>query len=114
MIEYPGLVNNEDAMIETLGGNAKISQVLKLVILWDHKPFIWNFQTFCGELKRLELRFHPKNPFNKSAYAEANPRIGLLLSIQIRKSKKRGRISQYRVEIVGHCKSSFVFDCKHK
>uniref|UniRef100_A0A1A9W049 Transcription factor IIIC subunit 5 HTH domain-containing protein n=1 Tax=Glossina brevipalpis TaxID=37001 RepID=A0A1A9W049_9MUSC len=80
VILYPGLVKNLNGMLDTLGGITKVSQALE------------------GETKRLELRYHYENPFNKALCGEINKRAGLLLSIKVRRSKRdRSKPPQYKV-----------------
>ncbi|XP_075150237.1 general transcription factor IIIC subunit l(2)37Cd [Haematobia irritans] len=93
LIEYPGLVKNDDKMLNTLGGLTKVSQVLG------------------GESKRLELRFHPNNPFNKPLCGEVNKRAGLLLSVKVRRSKRNpSKPPEFVVKIIGYTTRSFTFD----
>ncbi|XP_005179773.1 general transcription factor 3C polypeptide 5 [Musca domestica] len=93
LIEYPGLVKNTDKMIATLGGLTKVSQALG------------------GENKRLELRFHPENPFNKPLCGDVAKRAGLLLSIKVRRSKRNpNKPPQFVVKILGYTTKSFTFE----
>ncbi|XP_014090265.3 general transcription factor 3C polypeptide 5 [Bactrocera oleae] len=93
VIEYPGKVVNVDKMVETLGGIINISQSLG-----------------C-EQKRLELRFHPKNPYNKVTGGDADQSAGLLISVKVRRSKKNRTLpAEYRLCILGHCKRTFTFN----
>uniref|UniRef100_A0A1B0BJF5 Transcription factor IIIC subunit 5 HTH domain-containing protein n=1 Tax=Glossina palpalis gambiensis TaxID=67801 RepID=A0A1B0BJF5_9MUSC len=93
VIRYPGLVKDVNKMLCTLGGVTKVSQALE------------------GDTKRLELRYHYENPFNKSVYGEINKRAGLLLSIKVRRSKKdRSKPPQYKVDILGCTNTGFTFE----
>uniref|UniRef100_A0A1I8NVG1 Transcription factor IIIC subunit 5 HTH domain-containing protein n=1 Tax=Stomoxys calcitrans TaxID=35570 RepID=A0A1I8NVG1_STOCA len=93
LIEYPGLVKSTENMLNTLGGLAKVSQVLG------------------GESKRLELRFHPDNPFNKPLCGDVGRRAGLLLSVKVRRSKRNpNKPPQFVVKILGHITKSFTFE----
>ncbi|KAH8245576.1 hypothetical protein KR032_012119 [Drosophila birchii] len=93
LIEYPGKVVNIDRMLATLGGIINISKVLG------------------DEVKRLPLRFHPENPFNKPAFGDCSTKTGVLLSITVRRHKKdRHRPPEYFVRVVGHCSRVFSFD----
>ena len=68
-------------------------------------------QNFGGEQKRMELRFHPKNPFNKPLCGDNCPRAGLLLAVTVRRPKcDTKQPPQYQVRIVGHCKSVVKFE----
>ncbi|XP_030377277.1 general transcription factor 3C polypeptide 5 [Scaptodrosophila lebanonensis] len=92
-IEYPGRVENTDRMIATLGGISNISKVLG------------------DEKKRLELRFHPDNPYNKPAFGDSIANTGVLLSISVRRHKKdKTRPPQYTVRVLGYCSRSFTFE----
>lgn len=67
-IEYPGKVQNDDNMIETLGGIQELS-----------KSF--------HENQKLQLKFHFKNFFNKPAIStEPMEAKGILLKVKIRRS----------------------------
>ncbi|XP_065355616.1 general transcription factor 3C polypeptide 5 [Calliphora vicina] len=93
LIEYPGMVKNTDKMISTLGGITKISRALG------------------GDTKRLELRYHPDNPFNKPLSGESSKRAGLLLSVKVRKSKRDpNKPPQYTIKIMGYISKSFTFE----
>ncbi|XP_037806166.1 general transcription factor 3C polypeptide 5 [Lucilia sericata] len=93
LIEYPGMVKNIDNMISTLGGINKISRALG------------------GDTKRLELRYHPDNPFNKPLCGESSKRAGLLLSVKVRKSKRDpNKPPQYTIKIMGYINKSFTFE----
>ncbi|KAH8255379.1 hypothetical protein KR038_001801 [Drosophila bunnanda] len=93
LIEYPGKVVNPDRMLATLGGIINISKVLG------------------DEVKRLPLRFHPENPYNKPTFGDCSAKTGVLLSITVRRHKKdRQRPPEYFVRVVGHCSRVFTFD----
>ncbi|XP_034472780.1 general transcription factor 3C polypeptide 5 [Drosophila innubila] len=93
VIRYPGRVVNIDRMLSTLGGIVNVSKVLD------------------DEKKRLELRFHPDNPYNKPAFGDCIDKCGVLLSITVRRHKHdRTRPPQHFVRVVGHCSRSFSFD----
>lgn len=68
-----------------------------------------------GETKRLELRYHPDNPYNKAICGEANERQGLLFSVKVRRSKRNPKKApQYVVTILGYITKSITFECKYK
>ncbi|XP_067620355.1 general transcription factor 3C polypeptide 5 [Eurosta solidaginis] len=93
VVEYPGKVVNVEKMVATLGGISNISQSLG------------------PEQKRLELRYHPKNPFNKGANGDAIQGAGLLISVKVRRSKKNpNKPPEYQLCILGHCKRIFTFN----
>lgn len=113
LIEYPGLVKNNDNMITTLGGLTKVSQVRRKSCLRKEKFSLFLQQVLGGESKRLELRFHPENPFNKPLCGDVNSRAGLLLSIKVRRSKRNPtKPPQFVVKILGYTTKSFTFECK--
>ncbi|KAH8297994.1 hypothetical protein KR018_004247 [Drosophila ironensis] len=92
MIEYPGKVLNLDRMLATLGGIVNVSKVLG------------------DEVRRLPLRFHPENPYNKPTFGECVEKTGVLLSITVRRHKKdKQRPPEYFVRVLGHCSRSFAF-----
>ncbi|XP_034669456.1 general transcription factor 3C polypeptide 5 [Drosophila subobscura] len=93
LIEYPGRVVHTERMLATLGGIVKVSRVLG------------------DEVKRLELRFHPKNPYNKPAFGDCTDKTGVLLSVTVRRHKRdKLRAPQYFVRVLGHCSRSFSFE----
>lgn len=116
LIEYPGLVKNIDKMISTLGGMNKISRVSCTQIYKFIRTKFYNklcFQALGGENKRLELRYHPDNPFNKPLSGDSSKRTGLLLSIKVRKSKRNpSKPPLYTVKIMGYVTKSFTFECR--
>lgn len=93
VIKYPGRVVNVDRMLSTLGGSVNVSKVLD------------------DEKKRLELRFHPDNPYNKPTFGDCTDRSGVLLSVTVRRHKHdKSRPPQYFVRILGHCTRTFSFE----
>ncbi|XP_053655427.2 general transcription factor 3C polypeptide 5 [Cherax quadricarinatus] len=74
-IEYPGLVENVDKMIETLGGIQKISEV------------------YCEDNRRMELRFRPNDVYCKPTCSERHNSTALLLRV-VRKRKKKKIVEQ--------------------
>ncbi|KAH8412803.1 hypothetical protein KR009_005827 [Drosophila setifemur] len=93
MVEYPGKVVNPERMLATLGGIINVSKVLG------------------DEVKRLALRFHPENAYNKPTFGDCTEKTGVLLSITVRRHKKdKQRPPEYFVRVLGHCSRSFTFD----
>ncbi|KAH8377664.1 hypothetical protein KR093_006586 [Drosophila rubida] len=93
LIEYPGRVVNIDRMEATLGGIVNISKVLD------------------DEKKRLELRFHPENPYNKPTFGDCTDKSGVLLSVTVRRHKRdKTRPPQHFVRLLGYCSRSFSFE----
>lgn len=71
------------------------------------------FKALGGETKRLELRYHPDNPFNKPLCGDCTKRAGLLLSVKVRKTKHDpNKPPQYTVRILGYINKSFTFECE--
>ena len=92
-VEYPGLVKNSDAMLETLGGTDNLSKV------------------FSDPSRRLELRFRPKDPFCKPTCGDRSQASSLLL--RVRRVQKRGckcNKSEIRTEIVAPVEATFTFN----
>ncbi|XP_057671656.1 general transcription factor 3C polypeptide 5 [Diorhabda carinulata] len=84
-IEYPGIVKNVSKAIETLGGIGNIEMVIS------------------DPRKKLELRFHPDNKYNKPCSADRDNTSGLLV-----KFKKKGE--EYDYEILGYVYENFKFN----
>nr|XP_018900534.1 PREDICTED: general transcription factor 3C polypeptide 5 [Bemisia tabaci]XP_018900535.1 PREDICTED: general transcription factor 3C polypeptide 5 [Bemisia tabaci]XP_018900536.1 PREDICTED: general transcription factor 3C polypeptide 5 [Bemisia tabaci] len=96
-VEYPGIVKNEDKMIETLGGLTGISRVVS-------EPGL-----------KLGLKFRPEDRFCKSVFGHPVDSRGLLLKIKIRKKKSSNSTEDTKpvlvsTEIVGCVEKSFVYD----
>ncbi|CAG9864696.1 unnamed protein product [Phyllotreta striolata] len=84
-ILYPGVVKNVPKALETLGG-------------------IYNVETAVSDpKKKLELRFHPENKFNKPCYSDMDTNPGLLVEV----TKKNGEIDY---KIIGYTNSNFTFN----
>ncbi|KAL5281142.1 GTF3C5 family protein [Megaselia abdita] len=97
LVEYPGIVKNVEKMINTLGGNRKISEV------------------FSTENKRLELRYHPGNPYNKPVNGDSHRSCGILLKVKIKKQriKSENNVSSKsvaNVTILGHVTKAYRFN----
>ncbi|XP_076066865.1 general transcription factor IIIC subunit l(2)37Cd [Oratosquilla oratoria] len=70
-IEYPGMVNSVDNMIETLGGIQKISKI------------------YCEDNRRMELRFRPNDVYCKPTCGERHNSTALLIKVVRRRKKKK-------------------------
>ncbi|XP_068140795.1 general transcription factor 3C polypeptide 5 [Drosophila tropicalis] len=93
LIEYPGRVVDTEKMMATLGGPVNISKVLG------------------DEVKRLQLRFHPDNPYNKPVFGDCIDKTGILLSITVRRHRRNKQLPpKYIVRVLGHCSRSFTFE----
>ncbi|KAF6211179.1 hypothetical protein GE061_014294 [Apolygus lucorum] len=96
-IEYPGLVQNVDKMLETLGGIQEVSRV--------------NIQ----KNRRLELRFRPNDTYCKPACGDRGKTNAVLLKIKVRVKKNKPdneEESEQKVvgcEIVGRIQTAFRF-----
>ena len=71
-IEYPGLVQNADTMINTLGGQQAL------------------LKAFEDSNRRLELRFRPDDIFSKPACSERNNTTSLLVKVTRYKKVNKG------------------------
>ncbi|XP_055710450.1 general transcription factor 3C polypeptide 5 [Phlebotomus papatasi] len=93
LVEYPGLVNNVDKCLRTLGGIGKLSE------------------TFGNEKKRLELKFTPENLYSKPVFADEHGTMGLLLKIKLprRPLVNTVEVPSDRVEIVAKIESCYRF-----
>ena len=69
-IEYPGSVQNPDAMLDTLGGKNCL------------------FKAFDDPSRRLELRFRPEDIFSKPTCSERNSTTSLLVKVTRYKKKE--------------------------
>ncbi|XP_069699297.1 general transcription factor 3C polypeptide 5 isoform X4 [Periplaneta americana] len=74
LVEYPGVVENEEKAIRTLGGLQNIST------------------TYSLRNRRLELRFRPDDAFSKPACGDKHKTLSLLLKIKIRRKKKNEQL----------------------
>lgn len=63
-VDYPGIVQNHKAMLETLGGAAKVAK------------------TYCDPSQRLELCFRPKDAGCRPLFANRQSCKGLLLRVR--------------------------------
>ncbi|XP_028135224.1 general transcription factor 3C polypeptide 5 [Diabrotica virgifera virgifera] len=84
-IEYPGLVKNVSNAIETVGGIDSIETAI------------------VDERKKLELRFHPDNKYNKPCTSDRYDNPSLLIKVK----EKDG---QYDYEIIGYTATNFKFN----
>uniref|UniRef100_A0A673LPV2 General transcription factor IIIC, polypeptide 5 n=1 Tax=Sinocyclocheilus rhinocerous TaxID=307959 RepID=A0A673LPV2_9TELE len=88
-VEYPGVVNNVDTMLESIGGEEGVSK------------------TYADSSKRLELRFRPKDPFCYPAirYSFTN----LLLRVRRRTREGNSAETQISMDIVGLIEITYTF-----
>ncbi|XP_022911689.1 general transcription factor 3C polypeptide 5 [Onthophagus taurus] len=88
-INYPGIVENVDKMLDTLGGLTEIENVV-------------------GERNRyLELRFRPEDKFCKPALSETDKKPGIL--VKVTKKEINGKVD-YNYEVLGVNALSYSFN----
>ncbi|KAJ9599307.1 hypothetical protein L9F63_010221 [Diploptera punctata] len=71
LVEYPGVVENEEKAIRTLGGLHNIST------------------TYSLRNRRLELRFRPDDAFSKPACGDRHKTLSFLMKVKLRRKKKK-------------------------
>lgn len=119
LVEYPGIVKNDDNMLATLGGIGRISQVRQVSINAKNVDFkfVSFFQTFCEQVRRMELIFHPENRYCKPAYGDTHKIAGILIKVKVKKPRNGSVEAKepptHVVEILGHCKKSIKFTCNY-
>ncbi|XP_026466551.1 general transcription factor 3C polypeptide 5 isoform X2 [Ctenocephalides felis] len=70
-IEYPGIVQNVDNMLETLGGVRNLSMA------------------YCTKNRRLELRFRPKDIYCKPTCGDKYKTNALIIKVKIKRPKSK-------------------------
>ncbi|XP_056587235.1 general transcription factor 3C polypeptide 5 [Triplophysa dalaica] len=90
-VEYPGVVNNVDRMLDTIGLEKGVSK------------------TYADSSKRLELLFRPKDPFCHPVYGNRYSSTNLLLRIRRRTRKGNSGETQISMEIVGLIGTTYKF-----
>ncbi|XP_068104926.1 general transcription factor 3C polypeptide 5 [Hyperolius riggenbachi] len=70
-VEYPGLVQNVDRMLLTLGGEEGVSRV------------------YADPAKRLEMYYRPKDPYCHPVCANRFPTTTMILRVKVRTRKKK-------------------------
>ncbi|XP_022191449.2 general transcription factor 3C polypeptide 5 [Nilaparvata lugens] len=68
-ISYPGIVKNEDKVLETLGGIEAITQAM------------------TTRNRRLELRFRPEDIYARPTYGDRQSTISFLLKVKVKRKK---------------------------
>lgn len=89
LVEYPGYVQNPDAVIHTLGGIDSLSAA-------SH-----------GDSSLLQLKFRPDDPLAHPVYGERQPTRGLLVKLS-RNSSDTSRIG-VKAEVIASVHSKFTF-----
>lgn len=69
-VAYPGIVKNEEKMLETLGGIESITQAM------------------TTRNRRLELRFRPDDIYARPTYGDKQSEISFLLKVKVKRKKK--------------------------
>ncbi|XP_051533042.1 general transcription factor 3C polypeptide 5 isoform X1 [Myxocyprinus asiaticus] len=90
-IEYPGVVNNVEKMLDSIGREEGVSKI------------------YGDSSKRLELRFRPKDPFCHPVYGNRYSSTNLLLKVRRRTRKGNSGETQISVEIVGLIGTTYKF-----
>jgi general transcription factor 3C polypeptide 5 (transcription factor C subunit 1) len=134
-IQYPGIVNNVDKMLETLGGIKEVSTVRALIyspnpdlivkFILRQQIHFYNefmcriswciFQVCSGRNRRLELRFRPDDVYCKPACGDRSRTNGVLVKVKISKRKKKTLPEEDEtpivrsLEVVGRAQTSFRF-----
>merc|ERR1712071_172725 len=93
-IEYPGLVEKEDAAIKTMGGILAMSTA------------------HCQANRKIELRFRPADPFCKPTYGERLQTSNLLIKVvkrTIRNKKTLAEEISYEIHVEGVIVSTYKF-----
>ncbi|XP_018332760.1 general transcription factor 3C polypeptide 5 [Agrilus planipennis] len=87
-IEYPGIVNNVDKMLETLGG-------------------LNTLEMEVGTRKKyIELKFRPDDMYSKSCYGDKEKKPGILVKIKIRQPK----VNLTSQELKENCAPIYEYD----
>lgn len=86
-IEYPGLVNNVDKMVQTLGGISNIgivsSDVCALIL---YNIINEQNQVYSAKNRRVELRFRPDDIYCKPTCGDRSQTFSLLLKVKVKKA----------------------------
>eukprot|EP00066_Takifugu_rubripes_P028736 XP_011618002.1 PREDICTED: general transcription factor 3C polypeptide 5 [Takifugu rubripes] len=90
-VEYPAVVTNVDKMLETLGGEEKLSK------------------TFAYSNRRLELRFRPQDPFCHSLCGNRFSSSNLILRVRRRVRKNNPKDAEIHMDILGVIGTTYKF-----
>ncbi|KAM9820490.1 general transcription factor 3C polypeptide 5 [Neosynchiropus ocellatus] len=90
-VEYPGVVRNEDVMLQTLGGEQTLSSM------------------FSNPNRRLELRFRPKDPFCHPLCGNRFPSSNLLLKVRRRVRKNDPKNVKIHMDFLGVIGTTYKF-----
>lgn len=99
-VEYPGVVQNTESMLETLGGTVNLCKV------------------FSDKSRRMELRFRPEDPYCKPTCGTRSQSSNLLVRVKrVRVTKKCGKCDkssqpkeEIRTEVLAPIQSTFTFN----
>ncbi|KAI5091486.1 general transcription factor 3C polypeptide 5 [Silurus meridionalis] len=89
-VEYPGVVQNIDKTLETIGGEQGMSK------------------TYGDSSKRLELRYRPKDPYCHPVCGNRYSSTNLLIKVRRRTNRRSGE-SQIFMEILGLIDTTYKF-----
>lgn len=89
-IEYPGFIKNVDKMLETLGGEERVSE------------------TYRSGKQRLQMTYRPEDLNAHNACADLLPFTGLLMKVRRRK-KKGSDEYEYQQDILGISRDKYKF-----
>ncbi len=96
-IEYPGYIKNVDNMLQTLGGEEKISD------------------TYFNTKRRIELHFRPNDPYCHSVCGDMHSARAVLLKVKRKRRKRKDSNSFendwiYEQEIAGIVNSTYRYN----
>lgn len=97
-VDYPGVVVNDDKMVQSLGGEVEISKV------------------YNDSQKRLELRYRSGDPYCKCAHGDRFNTTNLLMKV-IRRTRKRTNengVTEKSVEYIVECLGAVPITYKFK
>ncbi|XP_007652781.2 general transcription factor 3C polypeptide 5 isoform X1 [Cricetulus griseus] len=118
-VEYPGVVRNEDKMLQTLGGEEGVSRVRS----WENSGTAGKEPgeravslIYTDPTKRLELYFRPKDPYCHPVCANRFSTSSMLLRIRKRTRRQRGALGAethpqvtFDLEILGIISTIYKF-----
>ncbi|GJQ67245.1 hypothetical protein Trydic_g8150 [Trypoxylus dichotomus] len=90
-IDYPGIVNNVEKMVETLGGMTEIEKNISI------------------KRKMLNLKFRPEDKYSKPACSDLDKKPGILVKLIPKESNVAGE-QEYDYEVVGITALTYSFN----
>lgn len=93
LVNYPGSVKNDTNVLKSLGGLNAISEAF-------------------SQQQKLELKYHPRNPYNKVVNSDVVQSAGLLLRIKVKVLKKSVKKDSTKkiIDILGYTSIVYNFD----